>query len=47
MDTREIIDCGTWFEVWGYHGDRLFEAPTVEECEQWLADNEPDDEDLI
>jgi hypothetical protein len=44
MDNREILIFGTdHYEVWDYWGNRLFEAETLEECEDWLFDNDPEE----
>ena len=40
MDQREILNFGPGhFEVWDYWGNRVFEAETRQECEEWLCDN--------
>jgi hypothetical protein len=46
MDSREILNFGErHYEVWDYWGNRLFEAETLEECEDWLCDNPSEDEE--
>jgi hypothetical protein len=45
MDSREILDFGTWFEVWSADGACLFTASSRAECEDWLNDNSEDDEE--
>jgi len=37
MDSREILDFGPGhFEVWDFHGNKVFEGATHEECEAWI-----------
>ena len=45
MDSREILDFGTWFEVWGADGTCLFSGSNRAECEAWLDDNSEDDDE--
>ena len=43
MDTREILGFGGHYEVWDWWGNRVFEAATELECQEWM-DNNPEED---
>lgn len=34
----EILDFGSYFQVWDYEGSILFESESIDECEDYIAD---------
>ena len=35
----EILDFGSYFQVWDYEGNFLFESESIDECEDYIADH--------